>query len=404
MNKTFGTTLLVAGTMIGAGMLAMPLTSAGIGFGFTLLLLLSLWALLTFSALLFVEIYQTAEPDAGIGSLAAQYFGKAGRIVATLVLIIFLYALLSAYVSGGGKLLADLMPQLANQELTETLTVVIFTLVFGLAVVISTKTTDNLNRLLFLAMIVSFIVVLVLLLPKMSVANLLAQPTNSALIISASPVFFTAFGFHGSIPSLNQYLNGNSKALRFAIICGGLITLSAYILWQLSTHGVLSQSEFSAILSSDPSLNGLINATLQITGSATIARAVLLFSALALITSFLGVSLGLLATIDDLFKRVFKLNAGRLLLGLCTFLPPMLFALFYPAGFTLALGYAGQMFAFYAIVLPIALVWRVRKLHPNLPYRVMGGKPLLLLVLLLGVGITCIPFAIKAGYLPFVVG
>lgn len=72
MNKTVGSTLLVAGTMIGAGMLAMPLTSAGIGFGFTLVLLLGLWALLTFSALLFVELYQTAESDAGIGTLAEQ--------------------------------------------------------------------------------------------------------------------------------------------------------------------------------------------------------------------------------------------------------------------------------------------------------------------------------------------
>ena len=41
-NKTLGSTLIVAGTTIGAGMLAMPLTSAGIGFGFTTLLLVSL--------------------------------------------------------------------------------------------------------------------------------------------------------------------------------------------------------------------------------------------------------------------------------------------------------------------------------------------------------------------------
>ena len=33
-NKTFGSALIIAGTTIGAGMLAMPLTSAGIGFGF----------------------------------------------------------------------------------------------------------------------------------------------------------------------------------------------------------------------------------------------------------------------------------------------------------------------------------------------------------------------------------
>ena len=72
MNKTVGSTLLVAGTMIGAGMLAMPLTSAGIGFGATLFLLLGLWTLLTFSALLFVELYQTAPSDAGIGTLAEQ--------------------------------------------------------------------------------------------------------------------------------------------------------------------------------------------------------------------------------------------------------------------------------------------------------------------------------------------
>ena len=34
-NKTFGSALIIAGTTIGAGMLAMPLTSAGIGFGYT---------------------------------------------------------------------------------------------------------------------------------------------------------------------------------------------------------------------------------------------------------------------------------------------------------------------------------------------------------------------------------
>ena len=93
MNKTVGSTLLVAGTMIGAGMLAMPLTSAGIGLTATVFLLIGLWAVLTFTALLFVELYQTADSDAGIGTLAAQYFGKAGRIISTAVLIVFFICL-----------------------------------------------------------------------------------------------------------------------------------------------------------------------------------------------------------------------------------------------------------------------------------------------------------------------
>lgn len=400
MNKTVGSTLLVAGTMIGAGMLAMPLTSAGIGFGFTLVLLLGLWALLTFSALLFVELYQTAESDAGIGTLAEQYFGKAGRIIATAVLIIFLYALIAAYVSGGGSLLKDLLPESFGDKVS----ILLFTVIFGSFIVIGTHSVDKINRVLFFVMLVAFAVVLSLMLPEIKFDNLMATPIDNALIISASPVFFTAFGFHGSIPSLNKYLGGNVKALRISILAGSAITLCAYILWQMSTHGLLTQNEFLQILKEDATLNGLVKATLAITGSNMIAGAVKLFSTLALVTSFLGVGLGLLECIEDLLKRSFNISAGRISLGLMTFIPPLVFALFYPEGFILALGYAGQMFAFYAVVLPVSLVWKARRTHTNLPYKVWGGNMTLIIVLVLGVIITSIPFAIRAGYLPFVVG
>lgn len=400
MNKTVGSTLLVAGTMIGAGMLAMPLTSAGIGFGFTLVLLLGLWALLTFSALLFVELYQTAESDAGIGTLAEQYFGKAGRIIATAVLIIFLYALIAAYVSGGGSLLKDLLPESFGDKVS----ILLFTVIFGSFIVIGTHSVDKINRVLFFVMLAAFAVVLSLMLPEIKFDNLMATPIDNALIISASPVFFTAFGFHGSIPSLNKYLDGNVKALRISILAGSAITLCAYILWQMSTHGLLTQNEFLQILKEDATLNGLVKATLAITGSNMIAGAVKLFSTLALVTSFLGVGLGLLECIEDLLKRSFNVTAGRISLGLLTFIPPLVFALFYPEGFILALSYAGQMFAFYAVVLPVSLVWKARRTHTDLPYKVWGGNLTLIIVLVLGVIITSIPFAIRAGYLPFVVG
>ena len=404
MNKTLGSTLITSGTMIGAGMLAMPLTSAGIGFTFTVVLLILLWILLTYSALLFVEVYQTAEHDAGIGTLAAQYFGRPGRIVATSVLMIFLYALLSAYVTGGGAILASTLPDFAAPDLKMKGSILAFTILFGIFVAIGTSFVDALNRFLFIAMIAALFIVLGLMIPEIKIDNLMAIPIDKALLISASPVFFTAFGFHGSIPCLNKYLEGDVKALRFSIIVGSAITLVGYILWQFSTHGVLSQTRFLEILNQDPTLNGLIEAVRVITGSTIIAAIVKIFSALALITSFLGVALGLLECIDDLLKRAFNISANRLSLGFLTFLPPLLFAFFYPEGFILALGYAGQMFAFYAVVLPAALVWKARHQHPNLPYRVPGGSGVLLFVSILGTIIVCIPFLIKLGILPPVVG
>ena len=404
MNKTLGSTLITSGTMIGAGMLAMPLTSAGIGFTFTVVLLVLLWILLTYSALLFVEVYQTAEHDAGIGTLAAQYFGRPGRIVATSVLMIFLYALLSAYVTGGGAILASTLPDFATPDLKMKGSILAFTIFFGIFVAIGTSFVDALNRFLFIAMIAALFIVLGLMIPEIKIDNLMAMPIDKALLISASPVFFTAFGFHGSIPCLNKYLEGDVNALRFSIIVGSAITLVGYLLWQFSTHGVLSQSRFLEILNQDPTLNGLIEAVRVITGSTIIAAVVKIFSALALITSFLGVALGLLECIDDLLKRAFNISANRLSLGFLTFLPPLLFAFFYPEGFILALGYAGQMFAFYAVVLPAALVWKARHQHPNLPYRVPGGSGVLLFVSILGTIIVCIPFLIKLGILPPVVG
>lgn len=404
MNKTLGSTLIVATTMIGAGMLAMPLTSAGLGLSLTVLLLLALWALLTFTALLFAEAYQTARADTGIGTLVARFYGRSGQLLATLVLLVFLYALLSAYVTGGGDIFASFIPSTGNEETTSRLAMGIFTLVFGTFVVVGTQSVDGINRLLSLIMLAAFIVVLALIVPNIGLEHLLALPIDHALLISAAPVFFTAFGFHGSIPSLNRYLNGDVHALRLAIIAGSAITLLVYIIWQLAMHGIIGQTAFIKLLQEEPTLQGLIHTTRDTTGSALIAGTLQIFAATALITSFLGVSLGLFECIEDILKTGPGLAPNRLLTGILTFLPPVLFAWFYPEGFILALRYAGQMFAFYAVVLPVVLILRVRRWHPHLTYRVMGGRPLLYTALLLGIIICLIPFFVRGGYLPEVVG
>src|SRR5699024_2521483 len=288
-NKTLGSALIVAGTTIGARMLAMPITSAEMGFGYTLLLLFILWALLSYSALLFVEVYQKAErKDAGIATLAEQHFGMVGRVLATLSLVIFMYAILTVYSLGGGDLFAPFLTIFG--EHASTAAFIGFVVVLAIAVTIVTNAVDGFTRLLFLIKLVAFALVLFLMLPKVTAENLGALPLNYFLIISASPVFFTSFGFHVVIPSINNYLDGDIRRLRIAIIGGTAIPLVAYIVWQMATHGVFEQSQFVQIIRNDPTLNGLVNATYKATGSDLISGAVRTFSTLALITSFLGVS------------------------------------------------------------------------------------------------------------------
>ena len=85
-----------------------------------------------------------------------------------------------------------------------------------------------------------------------------------------------------------------------------------------------------------------------------------------------------------------------------TFLPPLAFALFYPQGFVMALGYAAVALAVLALLIPSMLVWQTRKHHPQAGYRVMGGKPALVLVFLCGLCVIAIQLSIASGLLPAV--
>ncbi|TYB04184.1 aromatic amino acid transport family protein [Aggregatibacter actinomycetemcomitans] len=404
-NKTFGSALIIAGTAIGAGMLAMPLTSAGMGFAFTAALLIGLWLLLAYSGLLFVEVYQTAKrKDDGVATLAEKYFGIPGRIISTLSLFILLYALSAAYMAGGGTLLANALPKdfLGSADITLKISILIFTFILGAFVVTGTKGVDNITRVLFSGKIIAFILVLAIMLPKVIGENLTAMPLEYTLILSAGPIFFTSFGFHVVMGSINNYLEGDVKRFRSAIIIGTAIPLMAYLLWQLATHGILSQNEFVAVLKDDPTLSGLINATKTLRDTTLLSQVLPIFYSFALITSFLGVALGLFEGLNDLFKRT-KMPANRVSLTIATFTPPLIFALFYPNGFLSALSYAGLLCAFYCLILPIGLAWRTRKQYQDLPYRVAGGNLMLVVTLIIGIIIIIIPFLTEAGILPRVV-
>lgn len=398
-NRTTGSIFIVAGTTIGAGMLAMPLAAAGVGPGITLLLLLGLWALMCYTALLMVEVYQHAPASTGLGTLTRRYLGRPGQWLTGVGMLFLMYALTAAYISGAGELLAASLSQWFSASVSPGNGVLLFTLIAGGIVCIGTHMVDRVNRVLFSLKIVMLVLMLGLMMPHIQQTNLLTLPLEQGLVLSAIPVIFTSFGFHGSVPSIVSYLNGDVRKLRWVFITGSAIPLVAYILWQLATLGAIDQNAFSALLASHDGLNGLLQAIREIVASPHVELAIHLFAALALATSFLGVSLGLFDYLSDLLKRNASVT-GRMQSGVMTFLPPLLFALFYPQGFVLALGYAGVALAVLALIIPSLLAWRSRRQHGTAAYRVAGGAPLLLIVFLCGIGVIAIQVLIALGWLP----
>ena len=400
-NRALGSILIVAGTTIGAGMLAMPLASAGVGFGITLVMLISVWALMCYTALLLLEVYQHVPADTGLGTLALRYLGRYGQWLTGFSMLFLMYALTAAYISGAGELLAASLNQWLNINIPSTLGVLLFTMIGGVVICIGTSLVDLCNRFLFSAKIIFLMIMLVLLLPHIHKINLLTLPLEQGFALSAIPVIFTSFGFHGSVPSIVSYMQGNTRKLRWIFMIGSAIPLIAYLFWQLATLGSIDSPIFHSLLAQQSGLNGLLFAIRKVVASAHVELAVHLFADLALATSFLGVALGLFDYLADLFQRQNNVS-GRLQTGIITFLPPLAFALFYPRGFVIALGYAGVALAVLALIVPSLLVMQIRKQHPQGDYQVAGGTPMLWLVFVCGITIIIIQAAIVTGRLPSV--
>lgn len=377
----------------------MPLAAAGVGFGVTVVLLGGLWALMCYTALLLLEVYQHVPPDTGLGSLAARYLGRYGQWITGFSMMFLMYALTAAYISGAGELIASSINDGFGASLSPETGAIVFTLIGGGVVCAGTSLVDLFNRFLFSAKILFLVVMLVLLAPHVHKVNLLSLPLEKGLALSAIPVIFTSFGFHGSVPSIVSYMNGDIRKLRRVFVIGSAIPLVAYLFWQLVTLGSIGSNTFIGLMAEHSGLNVFLVALRNVVASSHVELAVHLFADLALATSFLGVALGLFDYMADLFQRR-NTVAGRLQTGAMTFLPPLAFALFYPRGFVMALGYAGVALSILALLLPSLLAWKSRQQHPQQGYRVAGGTPMLCAVFGCGVVIILVQVLIAAGMLP----
>ena len=401
MNKTFGSMLIIAGTTIGAGMLALPLASAGLGFTTATLIMFSIWLLMTYTALLMLEVHQHADNTATLNSLAHNLLGKKGQYIASFAVAFLMYSLCAAYIAGGGAQLNDKLTHWGGFSVTAQTSAAAFTVIIATIVGIGTHSVDMVNRILFTLKIVALVVMLGLLVPNVDGGHLVNMPVEKGLILSALPVIFTSFGFHGSIPSIVRYVGIDVKTLKKVMILGSALPLFIYLLWQLASQGVMSQPELMA----STTLGAFIASLSELLHNPMVSKSVSIFADLALATSFLGVSLGLFDFMADSLKRASNVT-GRVQTGLITFLPPLAFAIFYPQGFIMALGYAAIALVILAIFLPVAMVRSQRKKHQAdniMPsYMVRGGNLALAIVTLAGVLIISAQTMQMVGIIPAV--
>lgn len=388
--KYIGSTMIVIGTAIGAGMLALPMISAVNGFVPSALLIVGMWLLMMITGLLVLEV-NLAFPlrQNNFNSMALGTLGKVGQIIAWVTCLLLLYALTAAYISGMGSLLSELILTYFNKVLDPRLNSLLFTVVFGGCVFWSTAAVDQVNRWLLSIKGLLLIIMLILLMPHVDISMLKSNTAGSIGILAAMPIFLTAFGYHTVIPSLTNYLGKEAKVLHYIIIIGTVIPLVLYLLWLACALGVIPFANYLQLQNQSGSVGDFVTLLNQSVNNHWVGIAINGFANIAMTTSFLGVSLGLFDFLADAFKRA-NTRVGRTQTGLLTFVMPFLFAIFYPKGFILALSYAAVCVAILEVILPALMAYRLRKTSIAPDYRVIGGTPLLMLIILIGVALVVI--------------
>ncbi len=402
-SRQIGSALIIAGTTVGAGMLALPIISAAEGFPYAAILLIALWALALYGALLILEVNLTFPHGSSFSTLAIQTLGRSGQVITNLCMVLLFYCLSSAYISGGTSFLSNGLYGYFHIRLAPWASALIFTVVLGGLVSWKTYAVDVANRFLLSIKMIAFFSVTFFLLPHIDYANLIIHPNSGQFMLMTIPIFFTAFGFHGSIPSIVKYVGHKPKELRRIFVIGSATPLVLYLLWELVTLGILplhGRLSFEAIVKSHGSLEDFIGSLSLIINKKYINFGINFFTDIAMTTSFLGVNLGLFDFFADIFNKK-KQFSRWVLVTLITFVPPLLFVFAYPQGFILALGYASIPLVLLAIILPALMAWRTRNSYKHTyPYKVAGGNLGLGIIFVFGVIIIVLQILSSLKLLP----
>ncbi len=374
-GSILGGSLLVAGTSIGGGMLALPVLTSQAGFMPSLVVYFFCWLFMASTGLLFLEISQWMEGESNIISMAERTLGKPGKYFAWIIYLFLFYCLTVAYMVGCGNILVEL----SQYSVPDWLGPILFVILFSPLILIPTALAGHLNIWLVGGLALSYFGFVVL--GFQYVQPHLLNFSNWSYSLKVLPIAFTSFAYQGIIPTLASYMHHDVKNIRRAILIGSFIPLIAYVIWEWLILGIVPIDGPNGLREALAQGKNAVQPLRYFINNGAVYSLGQAFAFFALVTSFLGVALGLRDFLADGLK-IKKNFQGKLLIALMVLFPPLLIAVSYPHIFLIALDYAGGFgCAILLGLLPILMAWKGRyslkfPFSPQLP----GGKVFLLLL------------------------
>ena len=327
--------LLVTGNLIGAGILGIPVLAGICGWLPALLGMVVFCGAMYYTAcVLSDESNATRSETFNYPSLYHRYLGAAGKWVAVAANMLILYGLLTAYLAGGSAIITQIL-----HLNTSPVVSLVFFLLLTLLTVAGISIIHRCNALLIVLMWGSFFAISALGAARINPQNF--HHVYWLFLPVAIPVVVTAFHFHNIIPNVAGALHYETRPIRRAMLIGMLIGFLMNAIWLLVGIGVI------------PLFGGADSLTACYTGNmpATIPMAdliqsryflflAMLFSIIAIMTSYVANGLGLMGFCRDLLENYLHIRRRSVVVAV-TFLPPLIISLVNPSIFLKAINVVG---------------------------------------------------------------
>ncbi len=384
-HNALGAGLLIAGSCIGIGMLALPVATGVAGFVPAVVVFVLAAIFMGSTALLLVEVDLSDEANVNIVSMAGHTLGTWAKALAWFFYLFLFYCLMVAYASKGGDILHLLFASWGFTALPTYLGSLILVSICAIAILVGRATVDIVNRLFMAGFLVAFISLLSVGFGEFDPQNLTHSDWTKT--IPVVPFVITAFGFHNMIPTVSDYVKRSRRSLVKAVVIGGGTALIVYLLWNLVVQAAAPIAQVQEAYQ-----KGWIGTELlyAISQNVIVRLAALYLSLFAIITSVLGQGLGLVDFLYDGFG-VARNILSRIWIVALIFVPAFFGARLFANVFFTALELAGGVAAIFLFgLLPVMMAWARG-------VRVFGGK---LTLIILGAA-ACVVLAYEAVHFLF---
>ncbi|MBS4429953.1 tryptophan permease [Pectobacterium punjabense] len=402
LPSLFGGSMIIAGTIIGAGMFSLPVVMSGAWFFWSFAVLVFTWFCMYHSGLMILEANLNYQSGASFDTLTKDLLGKRWNVINGISIAFVLYILTYAYISASGSIIHHTLAEMSF-DFSARLGGCLFALFVAFTVWWSTSAVSRMTAFFLAAKVLTFFMTFGSLLWNVKPVVLLnvaeEAPSYLPYVLMTLPFCLASFGFHGNVPSLVKHYGHKPLVIKRCLFIGSVLALVMYAIWLIGTMGNIARPDFIGIAERGGNIDVLVQTLGGVLNSPYLDVLLTVFSNFAVACSFLGVTLGLFDYLADLLKFDDS-RTGRAKTALVTFLPPIIGGLVYPNGFIYAIGFAGLAATVWAVITPALLALASRRRFGSPLYRVRGGNATIALVLLFGIGTALIHILSSLDLLP----